>query len=246
MHSGFSALHIRSFADKYPRLIFQNTDKFESLRNLQGEVLPPCYLSGLDTRNTDALMGGAFSHFGVSFYPQALTVFFGIQSTELVNTMPAIEMICRTNLPAKLARAGSHAERVEILCTFFYDRLTKSKTVDPLIDAVFHEQAIAVTTDLPALEKKYNYSLRQIQRRFKASVGISPKKYQRILRFEFTLQLLKNARYSDLTSIAYDAGYTDQSHFIKDFTDFAGMTPYSFARQAALGSESSSFIYGIR
>src|SRR5688572_14948883 len=61
-----SQLSIHSFADRYPRLIFQDIDCFEPIINETGEEMPLCYLKGMRTRPTEAFMHGAFSHFGVS------------------------------------------------------------------------------------------------------------------------------------------------------------------------------------
>lgn len=243
LQQGAQRLHIKSFADKYPRLIFQNLNGFESLRNLQGNKMPVCYLSGIDTQSTDALMGSTFSHFGVSFYPHALTTFFGIAASALVNTMPDVQLFCKEQIGDKLQWATSHVERVQIMSNFFYDRLMHSKSNDLLVNDLIHSGVITATENLLLCHKGYKISERQLQRRFKTSVGISIKKFQRIVRFESALQLLKSSAYNELTSVAHTLEYTDQSHFIREFVEFSGMTPYAFVKDKSLGSESASFIY---
>ncbi len=236
-------LHIKSFADKYPRLIFQNLHHFEPIRNLQGDPMPVCYLSGIDIQPTDAIMGGAFSHFGVSFYPHALTAFFTIEASELINQMPDIQLLCGSEIHHQLEQASTHLQRVQLLSKYLYDKLYISRTNDLLINHLIQCHDITDQTYLHLLHKKYNLSERQLQRRFKAQVGIPPKKLQRLLRFERSLQLLAQTEYSQLTSLAYELNYTDQSHFIKDFQAFSGMSPYAFVKNRSIGSESSSFIY---
>lgn len=93
------------------------------------------------------------------------------------------------------------------------------------------------------LTEQYKISERQFQRRFKNQVGITHKKFQRIIRFEKALDILTQSNYGQLTQVAYETGYVDQSHFIKDFTEFSGMSPYDFVKNSNIGSESSSFIY---
>jgi AraC-like DNA-binding protein len=63
-----------------------------------------------------------------------------------------------------------------------------------------------------------------------------------LLSEEFQLPL-RVSGHPALTSIAFELGYTDQSHFIKEFQEFAGMSPYNFVRNKSVGAESSSFLY---
>jgi AraC-like DNA-binding protein len=114
---------------------------------------------------------------------------------------------------------------------------------DPLVNHIIQSNEIRELTNFFKITQKYKVSERQLERKFKTSVGISPKKLQRIVRFEKSLQLLRRADYKQLTSVAHELDYTDQSHFIKDFKDFSGMTPYAFVKDPTFGSESSSFIY---
>jgi AraC-like DNA-binding protein len=64
--------------------------------------------------------------------------------------------------------------------------------------------------------------------RFKAAVGVPPKHYCRILRFQRALAGVAQGRAADWTRIAVDCGYFDQAHFIHDFRAFAGITPTGY------------------
>lgn len=236
-------LHIRSFADQFPRLIFQDILHYETIRTAGGEAMPACYLSGLDTRPTDAIMRASFSHFGVSFYPHALPVFFGIHANELVNTTPDINLVLNSSLTHDLTHAASHRERAERVCRFLHDRLIRHAYRDPATMTMLLQGDLLAETDLAQLSRSYRLSTRQLERRFKTSVGISPKKFQRLIRFENSLRLLAQADYAELTHVAHTLQYSDQSHFIHEFREFAGMTPYAFVRARSLGRESCSFIY---
>lgn len=189
------------------------------------------------------LWAGAFSHFGASFYPHALHAFFKIESHELVNQVPDIEHICKTGIGDKLRQANSHCDKVQVVSKFLFAKLNEHRRRDLLTNHIFRLNEIDDTTSIFNLSKKYNLSERQMERNFKISVGVSPKKFQRIIRFEKSLRLLTHADYNQLASIAYELNYSDQSHFINDFKDFSGMTPYEFVKNPTFGSESSSFIY---
>jgi AraC-like DNA-binding protein len=233
-------LSILSFGDRYPRLIFQDIDGFEPIINYEtGEKMPLCYLKGLRTRPTEVFMHGAFSHFGVSFYPHALTTFFGMDADELTNQMPDINMIYRCNLAERL-RNRTHLDRVAALDSFLLDKLTKV-SLDFTVQSILHKQG--GVGDMAMLASSLRMSERQLQRRFKKQVGVPLKRYERISRFEVALNRLATVDYSELTSLGFELGYADQSHFIKEFREFSGMSPYHFVRNKSVGAESSSYLY---
>ncbi len=66
-------------------------------------------------------------------------------------------------------------------------------------------------------------SRRQFERKFRGCTGFTPGLYSRLLRF--TRAMRSPARHGDLTSLAYDLGYCDQSHFIREFKRFSGHNP---------------------
>ncbi|MBI3218504.1 MAG: helix-turn-helix transcriptional regulator [Bacteroidetes bacterium] len=235
-------LQIKSFADRFPRFIFQNIERFETIRKPDGEKMPACYLSGIDTKSTVALMTGTFSHFGISFHSHALPVFFGVEAQELVNTTPDISQFCHSDIDSKLALANSHHERVIISCKYLTEKMATRNRIDTLVNQIIHTQQFDESANVWSVARNNKISERSLERRFKITIGISPKKLQRIARFEKALQLLEQAKYSQLVEIAYGLDYTDQSHFINDFRQFSDMTPYDFVNKKCLGSDSSSFI----
>ncbi|MBO9640618.1 MAG: AraC family transcriptional regulator [Siphonobacter aquaeclarae] len=236
---GDGRLHIRSFADPYPRLIFQDTREYAPVVDQARGIMPAAYLSGMDTRPTSAYWNRQFSHFGVSFYPHALPVFFGISATELVNEMPALSDVDRRGMTSRLADARNHRERVILLNRYFLERI---QTPDAVIQEVFDRNTLALE-GLKGIAATHRLSLRQVQRRFKDQVGVSVRTYLKLQRFEQVLQQLSGARFGDLTRIAFEAGYADQPHFNREFAAFSGLTPYQFLREQTMGSESASFIY---
>ena len=65
---------------------------------------------------------------------------------------------------------------------------------------------------------------------FKKYCGLTPKIYHRILRFNEILQLIHKKEKISWSNIAYQCGYTDQSHFIKEFKAFSGFNPQEFIK----------------
>jgi len=73
------------------------------------------------------------------------------------------------------------------------------------------------------LREVFNSSYSSINRIYANNLGITPKQYLRIQRFRHSLSLLDQT--TSLTDIAYNVGYADQSHMIRDFHKFANSTP---------------------
>ena len=78
------------------------------------------------------------------------------------------------------------------------------------------------------LAKRSGYSQKQFTQLFKKYVGITPKQFHRITRFNEILAAVENNEKISWTIIAQDCGYFDQAHFIKDFQSFSGLNPKQY------------------
>ncbi|OSZ77537.1 hypothetical protein CAP36_14250 [Chitinophagaceae bacterium IBVUCB2] len=77
-------------------------------------------------------------------------------------------------------------------------------------------------------------SLRQFERKCKERIGLSPKLFARLVRFSKAYRLRENFPHISWTSIAHECGYFDQTHFILDFKEFAGVAPGILERELDL------------
>ena len=93
------------------------------------------------------------------------------------------------------------------------------------------------------LHTDLNLSERTFQRKFEQHVGISPRLLANIAQFQASLKQLKAGKYQNLSDIAYENGYSDQSHFIRTFKRFTGVSPLRFARQSMDSQEMSESFY---
>ena len=78
---------------------------------------------------------------------------------------------------------------------------------------------------IAAITNELGCSRRHLTTRFREQIGLAPKPFARILRFERAVRRLRSEGSGNLAEIAHDCGYYDQSHFNRDFRDFAGLTP---------------------
>jgi len=86
-----------------------------------------------------------------------------------------------------------------------------------------HIASVAEVTDAVGLSAK------RFIERFKAEVGITPKRYCRVQRFQTAVVRSRRRKVVDWTDVALGAGYYDQAHFIHEFKAFAGLTPTEYA-----------------
>lgn len=94
------------------------------------------------------------------------------------------------------------------------------------IAAAVQQLLAAPETSVAALASTACLSKKQFERLFNELVGANPKEYARIARFQKSLKLLQNHPIDgSLAQLAYQCGYADQSHFIREFKLFSGYTP---------------------
>ncbi|SFG80337.1 helix-turn-helix domain-containing protein [Pedobacter insulae] len=234
-------IYFDNYADKYPRLVFQVDDR-PQLKSDENKDIPKTYICGIETYPSFTSVQANFSHFGVSFNPFALTEIFKVAPNLVVNQNVDLNDLGYTNLLSKLADAKCHARRIEIMCRFVEDQTTYKRIVNPDVIQIVLNNELVEQRDLFNLQKKYKVTERTMERLFKSAIGVSPKTFQRLARFEKTLALLKSHDYNNSANVGYLLDYTDQSHFIKDFKQFTNITPAQFRRNNFLLSESSAFI----
>jgi len=84
------------------------------------------------------------------------------------------------------------------------------------------------------------WSSRQLERDFGASLGLSPKSFSRIMRFQNLLRLVGEGALREWANLAIEGGYADQPHMVREFREFAGHTPAE--RGIAAGEFASNFV----
>jgi AraC-like DNA-binding protein len=80
------------------------------------------------------------------------------------------------------------------------------------------------------MNQKIGYSQKHFIEMFKKQVGLTPKSYSRIMRFQKALQSIDSAVDIDWGQISFDCGFYDQAHFINDFKHFSGFTPDQYGK----------------
>lgn len=87
---------------------------------------------------------------------------------------------------------------------------------------------VPLTTNIGAVTDALGMSAKRFIERFKAQVGVSPKRYCRIRRFQQAVARAHRGQEVNWAQVALDCGYYDQAHFIHEFRAFAGLTPTGY------------------
>lgn len=205
---------------------------FEGADNNEGRKYSSVIIAGIHTGNIFLDSYSRLSTMGVILRPGALPALFDIASDEFKNQIVALESIVGSGistLRAKLIKATSPEVKFDLLVKFLLGQLDRSFQSNPAVIYSI-DQLKNRNGSLPVAEirDEVGYSHRRFSELFKRLVGISPKQYARICRFQHTLGKIRAIKVPDWSTIAIDSGYYDQPHFIHEFKSFSGLSPTEY------------------
>jgi len=176
---------------------------------------------------------------GVHFKPGGAVPFFGTPANELANAHLDLETFwgrTAAELRERLCAAGSSAQRISFLENALVSRLRHRPVRHVAVSLAL--EMFAQTNGgarIREVASGIGLSQRRFIQVFAGEVGLTPKLYCRVRRFQQARELVRNLATPDWAGIAVDCGYYDQSHFVHDFREFSGLTPSAyFSRQSDL------------
>lgn len=230
--SSFSPISMtkeKVFPDGCPEIIFHYGDQFTKHAKGEHSCQPKAFLHGQIKEYIEISSTGKIGVFGVRLYPWALGTLTDIPIYELTNHELGLRTLWphdANTLIDRIMLSSCQYQRARHVESFILDRLKHSRKIDPCITngvlLIQRSKGLIKTEDLA---EKSNLSARQLERRFRTAVGLGPKSFANIVRFQNVLKLAEQGFSGNLTNVAYQAGYFDQSHFIKDFKRFSGTNP---------------------
>jgi AraC-like DNA-binding protein len=171
---------------------------------------------------------------GVSFRPAGASPFLRLPSDELHNQHVGLDDLwgrLAFELRERVLSAPTATEKLRIVELALLERAAGMFEPQPVVEyAVTNFLAQPATSRIAQVADKTGFSARRFIELFKQHVGISPKLFCRVRRFQSVLEKItigKPVRWSD---VAADCGYYDQAHFIHDFRNFSGINPSKYLR----------------
>jgi len=202
-------------------------------RGLSTQVRPGSIVSGIATRcqiiDTEEQTHVA----GVVFRPGGTKAFTRWPASELSNADVPVEDLwgkaVADRLREQLLDAASPDAALNVLEEWLLETWLE-RSCHPAVcfalDAFLCSPSVARVSDVTGV---ISLSPRRFIEKFEAEVGLTPKRYCRLLRFQSAVKKAHRATPIDWTQLALDCGYFDQAHFIHDFREFAGITPSGYA-----------------
>lgn len=215
-------------------LIFHYGESFEAEFLGEGKIIQP-KVSFCTQKSKTAFVSprGNIGAFVVGFTPFGASAFFKLPYHEIINKNIELSDFMGDSvnwLHCAVANAATFEERIIIIEEFLIKRLVN----DNLFEINTLERGIKALNvkenkfDVDVISDAACVSNRHLDRLFKKRIGLTPKQYIKIARFNKAIDIMKNKYDNNFTQIALDAGFYDQSHLTNNFIEFVGITPKKF------------------
>jgi AraC-like DNA-binding protein len=177
--------------------------------------------------------GNQLRYIGVIAYPYSTRFLFKQDPIDLV-TCPDLSYYLRTNfdnLLEKLEYASTPVHCCTILNEFFMQYIGKAKKIDDRLNIMFSDPLFfKKNSDTRQLANTLCITPRSLQRFFKDTMGVTPKKFLNLIRASAVITDIKQGTFSNCSDITFSYKYSDQSHFNAEFKAATNLPPGFFIK----------------
>lgn len=237
IESGSETEEMTLVPDGYPELFFSLKNKVEA--GLVGEKSIAFPKTGVMGQLTGMLLSNntpGSQVLYVKMYPWTPHLLFRTPLWHLNDQFLELEALtcdpCFRNLARDVHACESVAEAAMLIDSFLLKKLLHLANENPFLRHAIHQiftRSGAMNVD--CLTGHIHASRRYVEKLFKNAIGVSPKRYARLIRVKKASILMLDKKFSgNISSIASSLEYYDQSHFLKDFKSVTGQTPTAFLR----------------
>jgi AraC-like DNA-binding protein len=173
----------------------------------------------------------------VQFQPGGAELLLGVPAGELAERHTPLDDIWgrfATEMRERLIDDAGPSEQINTLESLLAARLPKVRGMHPAVAQAL--ERFTTTSKVRQVVTEYGYSHRRFIELFRQAVGLTPKLYCRVLRFQRVLNRIANNRDASLVEMALEAGYSDQPHFNREFREFSGFAPGEYRTANPLSS----------
>lgn len=224
-----SATLARTVPTGMMNLIFHRGNHLLSVQ--ENKLHPRAFLSGHEKTFADLKYTGQINMISVVFHPVGVRAFFNLPANKIAGlrlTAGDLEDKELLSLENSLTSTENDQMCILLIEQFLLKRFTRLaehnlKRIETTIRLINSGQ-----NDITSLADAACLSTKQFNRVFSEHVGANPKEFSRTIRFQKALYILETQPQISLTSLAYECGYYDQSHLIKEFRVLSGYTPTEY------------------
>jgi len=163
---------------------------------------------------------------GVQLHPAACELLFGVPAAELAGRHVSLDSFWGASAEEardRLQQRSNLEDKTTILESILAGRLPRMRGLHP---AVAHAlRRFEVSASVGQVVQESGWSHRQFIELFRQAMGMTPKAYSRLMRFQGAVRKLTADPKAPASGVALDAGYSDQPHLNREFLEFAGVTP---------------------
>ena len=171
---------------------------------------------------------------GVVFKAEAFPKIFNFPLKELTNAWTDITDHVDTDylmLIEQLNNIADGGKQIQQVERFLGKQLAQHNvSFDEFDNLIQHVRDQFGSVSIEELAYHAIMSMRTLQRKMNNRLGLSPKSYSRIIRFNYSMLLIKEYPDLDWHDVLFKCGYFDQMHFIKDFKQYTGQSPGAFVK----------------
>lgn len=223
----------RIFPDGCLELVFHFGDRFKKVKPDQTSGLQPrSFVHGQIKEFIELEATGKTGIFSVRFQPDGLRPFTRNSLQEITGENISLHDFWGKEgeiLEDKILNASTHKQRILFLEHFLFQKLVRTTDNFSAINHCVHSiMRTNGSIGIDQLSVDLNLSRRHLERHFISCIGLTPKFLSRITRFQNTLRQLEQKQFNSLTAVAYESGFYDQAHFIRDFKKFTGLNPKQY------------------
>lgn len=223
------------YADGFPGIVYSKSAN-PFYQQPKGKKLSDFYLFGQTVEPMNLEVNGAFKLICIRLYPFAVRILLNIDPRELKDDcydLRLVENIDTHHTLKKLAQLEDWDNILEVLADYF-NELLKNASVNPdyriklAINLILKTNG---TISINEIRDRLCVTERTLERHFLKETGVTAKQFAKIIQFSSAMQQMTETDYVNLTDIAYDNNFADQSHFIRSFKTYTGKTPKEFLQQ---------------
>ncbi|MEQ1912814.1 MAG: AraC family transcriptional regulator [Vicinamibacterales bacterium] len=169
---------------------------------------------------------------GIAFRPGGTVPFIAHPAHELTDADVSLDTVwghpTTKRVRERLLGARSPAAALDVLERLLWDVWRDRGSHPAVAYALDQFQARPSVARVAAVTASVGLSERRFIERFRSEVGVTPKRYCRLLRFQHVVAAAHTLRDADWADVASSCGYADQAHLIHEFREFSGMTPRAY------------------